>query len=108
MSPSDIILLRELSVLLDLAYLHHTGGGRSDLKSAEGAIRLEFGNLWFRAENPNEPPGGPVIESVVIYSSVFTAARVSYFDTLEDAIETVNRWYEDARAKSAQNGDESF
>lgn len=94
MHPDDINKLRELSLLLDLAYLHYFEGDVKKAKSAEGTIRLEFGNFWYRKNNPAIPPAAPEIESVVIYSSIFSAARVTYFDDLDEAIQTVREWYE--------------
>lgn len=102
MNENDLARLRELTLLLDLAYEHHF---RSDpeagkhYKSAEGTIRLEFGNLWYRKNHPQVPPAPPEIEAVVVYSSVFSAARVSYFDSLDDAVTVVSGWYEDARER---------
>ncbi|WP_430867435.1 hypothetical protein [Demequina aurantiaca] len=100
MEPSDIAKLRELALLLDLAYLHHfmdstrTGAG---YKSAEATVRLEFGNFWYRKKNPTERTFGPAIEQVVVYSSVFSAARVSYFDSIDDAVCAAQDWYEGAK-----------
>src|SRR6218665_3193030 len=138
MNEADLIKLRELTLLLDLAYLHHFEGGNRNAKSAEGTIRLEFGNFWYRKENPPAPPSpphleggnrnakpaegtirlefgnfwyrkenppvppsGPEIEAVVIYSSVFSAARVNYFDSLNHAVGTVQSWYEMAKEHRA-------
>ncbi|PDQ34573.1 MAG: hypothetical protein B5766_10295 [Candidatus Lumbricidophila eiseniae] len=101
MNEADLIKLRELTLLLDLAYLHHFEGGNRNAKSAEGTIRLEFGNFWYRKENPPVPPSGPEIEAVVIYSSVFSAARVNYFDSLNHAVATVQTWYEMAKEHRA-------
>ncbi|MDP9903223.1 hypothetical protein [Arthrobacter bambusae] len=102
MNENDLIKLRELTLLLDLAYLNHFAGGASNYKSAEGSIRLEFGNLWYRKANPQNPPAAPKIEAVVIYSSIFSAARVSYFDTLDDAIDTVQTWYDHAKERQQE------
>ena len=104
MTPEDITRLRELCLLLDLAYEHwfNATGESRGLKSAEGTVRLEFGNVWYRQNNPNQPPAGPQIESVVVYSSVFSAARVSYFDTLDDAINVVQGWYQIAKDRASQ------
>lgn len=101
MDENDLVKLRELTLLLDLAYLHKFDGEAGALKSAEASIRLEFGNFWYRQKNQPPQPAAPEIESVVIYSSVFSANRVVYFDTLDDAIATVQTWYDDARAKAA-------
>lgn len=97
MDENDISKLRELTLLLDLAYLHHFKTKKGQYKSAEATVRLEFGNFWYRKKNPTEQPSGPPIEQVVVYSSVFSAARVSYFDTLDDAIAVVQSWYEGAK-----------
>jgi len=103
MDEDEIANLRELTLLLDLAYLHHFkgAGGRAKYRSAEATVRLEFGNFWYRKKNPTEQPAGPEIESVVVYSSVFSAATVSYFDTLEEALGVVHGWYDDAKAANA-------
>jgi len=98
MNSSLLAKLQELTLLLDLAYLHHFRGGEYRYKSAEGTIRLEFGNFWYRKEHPSAPPAAPEIESVVIYSSVFSAGRVNYFDSLDEAIAVVQIWYDQARA----------
>jgi len=100
MGPTDINKLRELTLLLDLAYLHHfkdSNRASANYKSAEATVRLEFGNFWFRKKNPTDQSFGPAIEQVVVYSSVFSAARVNYFDTLDDAVCAANDWYEGAK-----------
>lgn len=104
MKESDLQLLRELSLVIDLAYLHwfEATGETRNLKSAEGTVRLEFGNLWYRKNNPSQPPNAPNIESVVVYSSVFSANRVCYFDSLYDALEAARGWYEMAKARREQ------
>ena len=102
MNENDLTKLRELTLLLDLAYLNHFAGNPSNYKSAEGSIRLEFGNLWYRKANPQNPPAAPKIEAVVIYSSIFSAARVSYFDSLDDAINTVQTWYDHAKERQQE------
>ena len=97
MNRTTLAKLQELTLLLDLAYIHHFLGQGERYRPSEGTIQLAFGNFWYRRENPTEPPQTPQIESVVIYSSVFSAARVNYFDSLEEAIEVVQTWYEQAR-----------
>jgi len=100
----DLGRLRELTLLLDLAYIHHVKhvGGDKTLKSSEGTVRLEYGNFWYRKRNPPEGIAEPpLIEQVVVYSSVFSAARVNYFDSLDEAISVVQGWYEDAKAANA-------
>lgn len=101
MKEPDLQRLREASLLLDLAIMNHleATGETQNLKSAEGTIRLEFGNFWYRKDHPATPPNAPEIESVVVYSSIFSASRVVYFDTLNDAMETIRGWYEYAKAK---------
>jgi hypothetical protein len=94
---TDVKKLQELTLLLDLAYLHHSRGKNVKYASAEGTIRLEYGSFRYRKENPTAPPLGPELESVVVYSSVFSAARLNYFDSLDDAIATVQSWYELAK-----------
>jgi hypothetical protein len=94
---TDLAKLQELTLLLDLAYLHHSRGKKVKYASAEGTIRLEYGNFLYRKENPTAPPQGPEIENVVIYSSIFSAARLNHFDSLDDAIATVQSWYELAK-----------
>lgn len=90
MNESDLVKLRELTLLLDLAYIHHFGKDPRRANSAEGSIRLEFGTFYHRKNNPPVPPQGPGIETVVIYSSVFSANRICHFDTLDQAIDTVS------------------
>jgi hypothetical protein len=103
MDEDEIARLRELTLLLDLAYLHHFKGAaeRAKYKSAEATVRLEFGNFWYRKKNPSAQRAGPEIENVVVYTSVFSAAPVSYFDTLEEALGVVRGWYDDAKASNA-------
>lgn len=103
MLPDDLTMLRELTLLLDLAYQHHYASDPSaahHYKSAEGTLRLEFGSLFWRQDRVARVGSIPEIESVVIYSSVFSAARVSHFDTLDDAIGVVGAWYAEAKAAS--------
>lgn len=45
MNSNNLAKLQELTLLLDLAYLHHFRGGEYRYKSVEGTIRLEFGNF---------------------------------------------------------------
>lgn len=102
MLPSDLTLLHELTLTLDLAYLYycehtHDGSKRAALKSAEASIRLAFGNFWYRQVSPSEEPGPPIIEEVVIYSSIFSAGKVCHFDSLDTAIATAKHWLEYAR-----------
>jgi len=99
MHETDLEKLRELTLLLDLAYIHYFDGGVTQYKSAEASIRLEFGNIWYRKNHQPEPPGPPEIEHVVIYSSIFSAAPVTYFDTLDEAIEVVRGWYDYAKER---------
>lgn len=105
MNENDLVKLRELTLLLDLAYLNYFEGGATNYKSAEASIRLEFGNLWYRKANPQNPPAAPRIEAVVIYSSVFSANRVNYYDSLDDAIVAVQTWYDYAKQRTQDNTD---
>ncbi|HEU5223048.1 MAG TPA: hypothetical protein VFU07_05130 [Candidatus Lumbricidophila sp.] len=104
MDEKDLTKLRELSLLLDLAYMHHFEGESANYKSAEATIRLEFGNFWWRKDHQSTPPNAPQIEAVVIYSSVFSAARVCHFDSLDDALVVVQGWYEQARERNLERG----
>jgi hypothetical protein len=101
MNETDLTKLRELTLLLDLAYLHHFRGDSRNYKSAEASIRLEFGNFWYRKDHPPGQAAAPLIETVLVYSSVWSAARLNYFDTLDEALTTIRGWYEHARANSA-------
>lgn len=103
MQEIDIAKLRELTLLVDLAYLYHfkSAGEGANYKAAEATVRLEFGNLWYRKKHPTEPPAGPEIETVVVYSSVFSAGRVNYFDSLDEAVEIAQGWYEHAKGVNA-------
>lgn len=106
MKETDLVKFNELTLLLDNAYARHAAnlpvGERIRLASNEGLIHLNFGNLWYRQHNPSGPGTAPEIESVIITSSVFSAARVNYFDSLDDAIEVVRGWYEYSKEKSQQ------
>lgn len=108
MNESDLVKLRTLTLLLDTAYtaygLSLGTNERIRLGSDEGKIELTFGNLWFRQSYPAPADEQPQIETVVITSSVFSAARVNYFDCLDDALEVVERWCEDAKTRAAQAG----
>lgn len=108
MNESDLAKLRALALLLDNAYeaygLSLGSTERIKLGSNEGLIQLDFGNLWYRQNYPVEVHEVPQIENVVITSSVFSAARVNYFDCLDDALEVVERWYEDAEMRASQAG----
>ncbi|MEV8267363.1 hypothetical protein [Microbacterium sp. NPDC076911] len=103
MSPADLVKLRELTLLLDLAYIHkfeRDADADAPAKSAEGTVRLEFGNHFWRRENAPVNSPEVTIEDVVVYSSVFSANRISHFDSLDDAIAVVRGWYTDAKAKN--------
>lgn len=100
MNPNDLNKLHELTLLLDLAYLHHFEGDAAGYKSAEGSIRLDFGNLWFRRNHQAAAGDAPIIESVVLFSSVFSANRILSLDSLDDALTVVQGWYDQARERN--------
>lgn len=104
MNENDLLKLQKLRLLLDNAYVYYNKAHpyKRRVKVAEGSIRLEFGNHWWRRQFKST---SPVLENVVIFSSIFSAAKINYFDSLDEAIEVVNEWYEYAKALKQQSLD---
>lgn len=80
--------LKEIRRLLKEAYDHYFKHGDGHCKSAEGQISVHFGNYW-------DDKDDLVIRSVEIYSYVFGPHRSHFFDSLDEALETVKRWHKD-------------
>lgn len=95
MNTEDAEKLAEISRLLHEAYEHYfTYEGHC--KSGEGRISVYYGNFWERQDNPGELK----ITGIDIYSYVFVegGARSQYFDSVDEALETVRRWHADEMA----------
>jgi len=78
--------LKEIRRLLKEAYDHYFKHGDGHCKSAEGQISIHFGNYWTDGDDL-------VIRSVEIYSYVFGPSRSHFFDTIDEALETVKKWH---------------
>lgn len=80
--------LREIRRLLKEAYDHYFKYSDGHCKSAEGQISIHFGNYWEDGDDLK-------IRSVEIYSYVFGPHRSHFFDSLDEALETVKNWHKD-------------
>ena len=78
--------LLEIRRLLKEAYDHYFKHGDGHCKSAEGKISVHFGNYW-------EDGDDLIIRCVEIYSYVLGPTRSHYFDSLDEALETVKQWH---------------
>ena len=78
--------LLEIRRLLKEAYDHYFKHGDGHCKSAEGQISVHFGNYW-------EDGDDLIVRSVEIYSYVLGPTRSHYFDSLDEALETVKKWH---------------
>jgi hypothetical protein len=78
--------LKEIRRLLKEAYDHYFKHGDGHCKSAEGQISVHFGNYWTDGDDL-------VIRSVEIYSYVLGPSRSHFFDTIDEALETVKKWH---------------
>jgi hypothetical protein len=92
MNTSDFNKLKKIRQLLKEAYDYYfdyssVHGGHC--KSGEGHISLEFGNYW------EDEKCECKITSVAIYSYVFGSSRSHYFDSLDEALETVVQWHKE-------------
>jgi hypothetical protein len=82
--------LIKIRKLLKEAYDHYFDNCQDcGCKSGEGHISLEFGNYW---EDPNCELN---ITSVCIGSYVFGPHRTHCFNTLDEALAEVSKWYEE-------------
>ena len=89
MTPDEYTKLQEISRLLNEAYKHYFSY-EGHCKSSEGHIEVSYGNYWERSENPSDLK----ITSVSIYSYVLcTDGREAYFDSVDEALETVKEWH---------------
>jgi hypothetical protein len=95
--------LIKIRKLLKEAYDHYfTNCQDCGCKSGEGHISLEFGNYW---EDPNCELK---ITAVCISSYVFGPHRTHYFDTLDEALETVVQWHDEEMKTVYSQDDEGY
>ena len=112
MNGTDAIKLQQLACLLDLAYMHYLLEFTLNLDldhklpSREGTIQVQYGDFSCRSarlDSPTWSPGPELeIESVVVCSSVFSAAKETCFDSLDEAIAVVQTWYDYARRQPSE------
>jgi hypothetical protein len=81
--------LVKIRKLLKEAYDHYFKLSDGHCKSSEGSISLEFGDYW------SDKNCECKITGVSIYSYVLGSSRVHYFDTLDEALETVIQWHKE-------------
>lgn len=86
MNQTDFNKLLLIRKLLKEAYDHYFEHGDGHCKSAEGQISIHFGNYWQDKE-------GLSIRSIEIYSYVLGPTRTHYFDTIDEALDTVKKWH---------------
>jgi hypothetical protein len=87
MNKTDYNKLIQIRKLLKEAYDHYFQHSDGHCKSVEGNISLEFGDYWSDKECECK------ITGVSIYSYVLGSSRNHYFDTLDEALETVKKWH---------------
>ena len=81
--------LIKIRQLLKEAYDHYFKYSDGHCKSGEGHISIEFGDYW------SDKKCELKITGVSIYSYVLGPSRSHYFDTLDEALETVVQWHKD-------------
>jgi len=81
--------LIKIRQLLKEAYDHYFKYSDGHCKSGEGHISVEFGDYW------SDKKCELKITGVCIYSYVLGPSRSHYFDTLDEALETVVQWHKD-------------
>ena len=90
LTSSELAKLNEIQQLIDEAYDDYIDRD-PDLyhKSSEGHISVSFGNYFDRSheESPRVTP------EVEIYSYVLGLHRSHYFDSIDQALETVRVWH---------------
>lgn len=93
MTPEEFSKVQEISRLLKEAYDHYFEY-EGHCKSAEGHIVVDYGNLWDRKD-----PSKLKVQGIEIYSYVFCVeARAQYFDSIDEALETVQGWHAEEMA----------
>lgn len=89
MNQTDFNKLVLIRKLLKESYDNYFAKGDGHCKSGEGHISVEFGNYWQDKQCQMK------ITSINIYSYVFGSGRVHYFDTIDEALDTVVRWHKE-------------
>lgn len=89
MNNKDQEKLLQIRKLLKEAYDHYFDNSDGHCKSAEGTISIEFGNYWTDKNCELK------ITGVSIYSYVLGPNRDHYFDSIDEALESVIQWHKD-------------
>lgn len=87
MNQSDFNKLKKIRKLLKEAYNHYFKYSDGHCKHSEGHISLDFGDYW------SDKKCECKITGVNIYSYVLGPSRSNYFDSLDNALETVVQWH---------------
>jgi len=90
MNQSDYENLSTLSSMLDEMYVHfHAENPSHRFETNEGQISFLFGTVWDREVDSKNVP----VKAVTIISSAFASPSYQFFDSLDEALETVSKWY---------------
>ncbi len=81
--------LIKIRKLLKEAYDHYFKYSDGHCKSSEGHISIDFGDYW------SDKNCELKITGVSIYSYVLGPSRSHYFDSLDEALDTVVQWHSD-------------
>lgn len=84
----EVNQLNEILSLLEEAYTHYFEVGDGHCKSADGEVRVSFGNYWDRRH-------GERSREIEIYSSVLGPRRRHCFPSIPEALEAVRQWHRD-------------
>jgi hypothetical protein len=89
MNKSDFNKLKKIRQLLKEAYDHYFKYSDGHCKRSEGHISIDFGDYW------SDKNCELKITGVSIYSYVLGPSRSHYFDSLDEALDTVIQWHEE-------------
>lgn len=105
MTDFNTYAVQEICRLLDEAYDHYFANSDGHCKMSEGHVTVNqsYGNYWDRKEGQNQP-----IQSVTVYSYVLGPHRSHDFESLEEALETVQRWHASEMSHDYQADEEAF
>ena len=95
MTEHQMEMLRKIQHLLDEAYAHYFANSDGHCKTSEGEISVSFGNYWDRltygVSNQDLEVNGVDIYSYALPSP----SRNHHFDTLEQALQEVQKWHDE-------------
>lgn len=89
----DVVKVNEIVRLLDDAYDHYFDRGGDGAKSSEGYVELAVPNYFDRRADKLTP--GMAQLRCNVYSYLFGPSRMHSFDSIDEALDTVRKWYND-------------